>query len=183
MVGFTYFHGCPLPGPRVIVLDKFTRDIKKMTSNSYQNYNTITPYIVDGIEFYVTDFECGISRAELAKFCGINKGSIRTLLNTMEYGGTSSKALNQLLGHSLYLPVSGENHTRIVRAQVCDAICKYYAFESRSKNVIALASYQKFSSLGMEAWIRGITGHPRKPTPTAEESAVQKLIHGVLHTA
>jgi hypothetical protein len=124
--------------------------------------NTIKPYIVDDMEFYVTEFECGMTRNELARFCGINKGSIRTLLKAIEHGDTSSKALSRFAGHSPYLPVSVETNARIVRAQVCEAICKYYTFESRSKNVIALATYQKFSSLGMEAWIRDVTGHDRK---------------------
>jgi hypothetical protein len=152
-----------------------------MTTNTSQNSSIIKPYNVDGLELYVTDFGCGMNRTELAKFCGINKGSIRSLLKAMEYGDTSSKALNLFAGHSLYLPVSVETNARIVRAQVCEAICKYYTFESRAKNVIALVSYQKFSSLSLDAWIRDVTGHPRKPAPTVEESVVQELVHGVLY--
>jgi hypothetical protein len=134
-----------------------------MTTIASHITNPIKPHIVDDMEFYVTDFECGMTRPELAKFCGINKGSIRTLLKAIEHGDTSSKALSRFAGHSPYLPVSVETNARIVRVQVCEAVCKYYTFESRSKNVIALASYQKFSSLGMEAWIRDVTGQPRKP--------------------
>lgn len=152
-----------------------------MNTTKSQSSTLIKPEIVDGIELYVTDFECGMTQEALASFCGVKVGSIRSLMKAMEYGNTCSKPLNKFFGHSLYLAVKGENEAKLVRAQVCEAICKYYTFESKAKNVTALASYRKFGNLSVDAWIRDVTGHPRKPALTVIESVVQKLTHNVLY--
>jgi hypothetical protein len=138
-----------------------------------QNSSPIKPQVVDGIELYATDFECGMSQAGLARFCGVSRGTIRELLESMADGCTSSESLNRFAGQDLYLKVEGENSAKIIRSEVCSAICEYYAFESKAKNETALFSLRKFSYRGMDSWIREVTGRSQKPALNPHEIALQ----------
>jgi hypothetical protein len=143
------------------------------TSIVSQNSGPIKPQIVDGIELYATDFECGMSQAGLARFCGVGETTIRDLLSSMARGKTPSDLLNLFAGEDLHLAVSGEQNAKIIRADVCAAICQYYAFESKAKNETARFSLQKFSSRGISSWIRDVTGHSQKPALNPHEIALQ----------
>jgi hypothetical protein len=144
-----------------------------MTSIVSQNSNPIKPHMVDGIELYATDSECGMSQRGLARFCGVDQKTIIELLEKITEGKTSSKSLNRFAGQDLYCGVDGERGARIVRSQVCSAICKYYAFESKAKNETAMFSLDKFADLGIDSWIRDVTGHSQKPALNPHEIALQ----------
>jgi hypothetical protein len=144
-----------------------------MTSIVSQNSNPIKPQLVDGIELYATDSECGMSQIGLARFCGVDPKTVRELLENITGGKTASKSLNRFAGQDLYLGVACANSAKIVRAEVCAAICQYYSFESKVANDTAKFSLQKFSSGGINSWIRDVTGHSQKPALNPHEIALQ----------
>jgi hypothetical protein len=146
------------------------------TSIVSQNSGPIKPQLVDGIELYATDSESGMSQAGLARFCGVARGTTRELLEAMADGCTSSERLNLFAGQELYLMVEGENNAKIIRSEVCAAICEYYALESKAKNETALFSLRKFLSKGIDSWIRDVTGHSLKPELTPLEKSQQMII-------
>jgi hypothetical protein len=144
-----------------------------MSSIISQNSTPIKPQIVDGIELYATDSECGMSQAGLARFCGVDPKTVSELLENIARGRTSSKSLNRFAGQDLYLGATGEKGARIIRSEVCSAICKYYALESKAKNETAVFSLCKFADLGIDSWIRDVTGHSQKPALNPHEIALQ----------
>jgi hypothetical protein len=141
-----------------------------------QNSSPIKPQVVDGIELYATDSESGMSQRGLARFCGVAENAIRELLDSMVRSCVTSKSLNRFAGQDLYCAVAGENGAKIIRSQVCSAICRYYAIESKAKNETAMFSLCKFSDLGIDSWIRDVTGHSQKPALTPLETAQQMII-------
>jgi hypothetical protein len=141
-----------------------------------QNSGPIKPQMVDGIELYATDSECGMSQAGLARFCGVDRKTVSELLENIAGGRTSSKYLEPFAGQDLYLGAEGDKNAKIIRSEVCSAICKYYALESKAKNETALFSLCKFSDLGINSWIREVTGHTQKPELTPLEKAQQMVI-------
>jgi hypothetical protein len=141
-----------------------------------QNSSPIKPQMIDGIELYATDFESGMSQAGLARFCGVGETAIRKLLDSIARSCAPSESLNHFAGQDLYLALAGENNAKIIRSEVCAAICEYYAFESKAKNETALFSVRKFLSKGLDSWIRDVTGHSQKPSLSPLESAQQMVI-------
>jgi hypothetical protein len=146
------------------------------TSIVPQNSGPIKPQLVDGIELYATDSESGMSQRGLARFCGVDNNAIIKLLENLTGEETSSKSLNRFAGQDLHCGVEGERGARIIRSEVCAAICEYYAFESKARNETALFSLRKFSSRGIDSWIREVTGHSLKPALSPLESAQQMII-------
>jgi hypothetical protein len=183
MVGFFFFLTLDIKaikieksGPEVVQFR--TQGLAKkgkiqMNSIVSQNSNPIKPQMVDGIELYATDSECGMSQRGLARFCGVDEANIRRLLDSMVRGCTSSESLNRFAGQDLYCGVEGEKGAKIIKSQVCSAICKYYALESKAKNETAMYSLCKFSDLGIDSWIRDVTGHSLKPALNPHEIALQ----------
>jgi hypothetical protein len=143
------------------------------TSIVSQNSGPIKPQIVDGIELYATNSECGMSQAGLARFCGVSHQTIGSLLTSVAAGNVSSKYLESFAGQDLYLQAEGDKNAKIIRSEVCSAICKYYAFESKAKNETAMFSVGKFADLGIDSWIRDVTGHSLKPALNPHEIALQ----------
>jgi hypothetical protein len=133
----------------------------------------------DGVEFYTlkSNGASGMSIAALARLCGVNDKSLAQLLDNIARGLVRSKRLKRFSGSDLYLGVKAQKGAVIIRAEVCSAIIRYYAFESSLKSEVAQYSYDKFADMGMEDWIQSITGW-KPPTPTAEltEDAVIDFI-------
>lgn len=125
-------------------------------------------YEVDGIELYVsTDGSVtGMSITGLALCCGISRTSLRKLL--VSGGGTKEGVFTELevlkpFDGKYFIDPTGveltiENNAKIVRSDVCAIIIEYYAFESRSKNAVALNCYRSFAKLGIENWIKNVAG-------------------------
>jgi hypothetical protein len=141
-----------------------------------QNINPIKPQMVDGIELYATDSECGMSLAGLARFCGVHKSTLQGLLTNIRGGQNVPKMLQSLIGQELFVAGNFDNGAKIIKSHVCAAICRYYALESKAKNDTAMFSLCKFSDLGIDRWIRDVTGHTQKPALTPLESAQQIII-------
>ena len=90
----------------------------------------IKPVMSDeGIELYATDDECGMSQRGLARFVAVPVNSLQSLLHNVVTGSTSAECLKPFVGTSLWCTVEGLNNAKILKAEVCAAICEYYAFE------------------------------------------------------
>jgi hypothetical protein len=114
----------------------------------------------------------------LSRLCGVSDKAIGLLLASIARSSVRSKQLKRFLGQNLYLEVKGPQGAKIVRADVCSAIIRYYAFESDVKNETAEYSHDKFADMGMEAWIQSITGwKPTLPNPEPTREAIDKYIN------
>jgi hypothetical protein len=130
----------------------------------------------DGIEFYTlkANGASGMSIAALARLCNINDKSLAQLLNNIARGLVRSKRLKRFTESNLYLGVKAPKGAVIIRAEVCSAIIRYYAFESNLKSEVAQYSYDKFADMGMEDWIQSITDW--KPPTLATELTEEAVI-------
>jgi hypothetical protein len=130
----------------------------------------------DGVEFYTlkSNGASGMSISGLARLCNVSDKAIAELLRNLVRGSVRSKRLKRLLGKEIYLEVKAHKGAVIVRAEICSAIVRYYAFESEVRTEIAQYSYDKFANMGMEDWIQSITGW--KPEPTAAELTEDAVI-------
>jgi hypothetical protein len=139
----------------------------------------------DGVEFYTlkSNGASGMSIVGLARLCDINDKTLAQLLNNIARGLVQSKQLKRFVGQDLFLGVKAYKGARIIRAEVCSAIIRYYAFESKVKTKTAQYSYNKFADMGMERWIQDVTGWTTAiaaAEPTFE--AVEKFINDRLPT-
>lgn len=135
----------------------------------------IKPVMSDeGIELYATDEECGMSQKGLGRFVGANESSIRTLIESIQRGTVTHECLKPFTGTDLYLAVEGFKGAKIIKAEVCAAICEYYAFESKTPTDFAKISFRKFSKLGIVTWIQIATG--RTPSAFSQKTPEQLTI-------
>lgn len=117
---------------------------------------------IDGVEFYVASDgkECGVSVSGLSRLCGIHQSAMSNALVGIEGNGKNApKALQHLQGIVFNLSVTGSNGAKIVSSEASAVIIEYYAFESKAKNETALFSFRKFAKMGMDSWIKNITGY------------------------
>src|SRR4028118_525952 len=139
---------------------------------------------VDGIEFYVSadGTQSGMSISGLARLCGISRHGIHDLLQKIQLNDGASKkpseALKSLWGKDLYLQVEADKNAQVIPSDVCAAVIEYYAFESKAANDTAKFSFRKFSSKGMDLWIKEVTGYKQNQIPESREilSLLQQLL-------
>lgn len=128
---------------------------------------TITRVIRDGVEFFTIDEtgESGMSESGLARLCNVSRQSVSELLRSILSGKLEINPLKPLQRKDVWVQArnldSIENskisHISIVRAEICAHVVQHYAFGSRHRTDEALFALQKFSILGVTAWIQGIT--------------------------
>jgi hypothetical protein len=130
----------------------------------------------NGVEFYTlkSNGASGMSISGLARLCDVSDTTISRLLDSIARHSVRSKRLKRFSGKDLYLGIKAQKGARIVRAEVCSAIIRYYGFESDLQSEVAQYSYDKFADMGMEDWIHGITGW--KPAAELTEDAVIDFI-------
>ena len=139
---------------------------------------------VDGIEFYVSidGTQSGMSESGLARLCGVSRHGIHDLLQKLQLNDGASKkpseTLKSLVGKDLYLQVEVDNNAQVIPANVCASVIEYYAFESKASNETAKFSFRKFSSKGMDLWIKEVTGYQKDQIPESKEilSLLQQLL-------
>jgi hypothetical protein len=137
----------------------------------------------NGVEFYTlkANGASGMSISGLARLCNVSDRSLAQLLDNIARGSVRSKRLKKLLGKDIYLEVKGIQGAKIIRAEICSAIIRYYAFESKVCSEVAQYSYDKFADMGMEDWIQGITGwQPEAKATELTEEAVAEFIEARL---
>jgi hypothetical protein len=151
----------------------------------------IKPSMYEGaIELYVTDTESGASMSGAAKLVGVaTHVRILELLDALQSEapdrlkgrpGTvvairSSESLKPFLDMNPFIetpvPCGFENNAKVIKSEVVAAICEYYAFEKGSET--AKFSYRKFAKMGIDSWIRNVTGHAIAPAIDPAQAALQ----------
>jgi hypothetical protein len=140
---------------------------------------SFTRVVEDGVEFYTlkSNGASGMSIIGLSRLCDINDKTMAELLLNIARGLVRSKRLKRFAGQDLYLGGKAVYGAKIIRAEVCSAIVRYYAFESKAKTETAQYSYDKFADMGMERWIQGVTGWtPQLQSAEPTFEAVEKFI-------
>jgi hypothetical protein len=137
----------------------------------------------DGLEFYTlkANGASGMSISALARLCRVNDKAIAYLLKQIARNNVRAKRLKPLVGKEIYLGTDLGFGARIIRAEICSGIIRYYAFESRFKNETAQYSFEKFAEMGIEAWIQSITGWtPALPSAELTVEAVEAFVNDFL---
>lgn len=155
--------------------------VKKTQMTDNQAIEVVQPTVKDGVEFYVSNngSSSGLSIRGLARLCGVDESSVRALLNALDGAGKSyPKQLEFLHGKVFSCGVTGSNGAKIVTSEAASAIIEYYAFESKAKSESALIAYRQFAKLGIDRWIKDITGYqePVKQIGSSEMSVVLSLL-------
>jgi hypothetical protein len=136
----------------------------------------------DGLEFYTlkANGASGMSISALARLCRVNDKAIAYLLKQIARNKVHAKRLKPLVGKEIYLGTDLGFGARIIRAEICSGIIRYYAFESRFKNETAQYSFEKFAEMGIEAWIQGITGWKPQTVPKLSLESVEAFVNDSL---
>ena len=89
------------------------------------------------------------------------ESKIRQLLDSIARLSVQSELLKPLSGKvlAINLPLSTGGTVSVIPAEICAAICTYYATESKAANDTARYSLAKFAAIGIDSWIRNVTGH------------------------
>jgi hypothetical protein len=138
----------------------------------------VAPVTVDGIEFYVSaDGEkCGVSQVGLSRLCGVSETPMRNLLTSLKVSSVRSSSTQNLLkdlqGKDLYLALGSNQQAKVIDAKVAARLIRYYAFEATNQTDIAKYSLGKFAEIGVEKWIKDVTGY-------AETGDVFKLMQSL----
>jgi len=142
----------------------------------------LTPTVVDEIEIYVSDDGkiSGLSISGLARLCGVNQSTMSKLVNNLETGMLSSttKCLEPLCGKAFTPCVTGVNGAKIVDHRTVARIVRFYAYESTAANDIAKHSFDKFSEIGIDKWLKQSTGF--KEDNTSQLVDLMKQMYGEL---
>jgi hypothetical protein len=126
----------------------------------------------DQIEFFT--FEAtglsGMSETGLSRLVGVSQQSVHDLIQNIITGLARSKCFKPFVGNNFILQaqvaINGKKvFVSIIPAHICGVIINYYAFISNHKTETAYYSSLKFTEMGIERWIQGITGW-RSPIPS-----------------
>lgn len=121
----------------------------------------------NGIEFYVSEdgTQTGMSISGLARCCGVHQTTISKFLASSEsMTSAAGKTLKTLQGEVL-TPMTNDKfpNVKVINAEACAAIITYYAFESKNaKNDTAKTTLSKFSTVGIDKWIKNVVGFDEK---------------------
>ena len=124
----------------------------------------------DGVEFFteIESGESGMSISGVARLCGVSHQAVSKVANLVATKN-APKRLKALESEKLWLQpgkIIGSakvSRARILTSKACAAIIKHYAFEGRETAEFAL---DKFTTLGVDAWIQSITGWTQKSADT-----------------
>lgn len=125
------------------------------------------------MEFLVSNNgeQIGMSRAGLAALTGVNPSALTHLLtaydNMHKLPSKTLEAIRDKGLKTLTIPASDVEDGRgkdtvFIPAELCAAIIKYYAFESKSITVAvkdkAEYAFDQFATIGIKTWILQVTG-------------------------
>lgn len=160
---------------------------RTFTSTVVKN-DLIKPVIHDGIEFYLShdNTEAGVSIAGLARLCGIDFKTIRTLLGNLMSATVSfnsvPKQLHELKGLDLFVPMNAFRSAKIIDAKYAATIVNYYAYRSTTGNSVARHSADQFALIGMKKWIQSFLGEQKSlpPVDLVTPEAFRELVGEVV---
>ncbi len=113
---------------------------------------------------------CGMSQSALARLCGVQRGSMfsegRVIANLSQEtpeSKTVPECLKPFQGKVFSQTLKGDcdsvNLANIVNSKAAAAIISYYGFESKAANPVARKSLLAFASIGIDTWIKSVTGY------------------------
>ena len=111
---------------------------------------------VDGVEFY-TDAATGasgVSQSGLAVLCGVTRDAISKLLKSL-YSEKPYKGLEHLVDKLSECRTQTQSGMWLCNDELSVAIIRYY---DRKGNKTAQYTFDKFATIGFNAWIQSITG-------------------------
>jgi hypothetical protein len=129
----------------------------------------------DGAEFFnvVTTGIGGISGSGISRICTVDHRSIERWAIKISVGTSKlPKCLEALRGQELELGHRGTKNSRLFLAPFCAGMIEYYAFEADKPTEAALFAYRKFAKMGIEQWIRSITGWTPPQVESAEDPKI-----------
>jgi hypothetical protein len=141
----------------------------------------------DQIEFFT--FEAtglsGMSETGLARLVGVSQQSVHDLIQNIITGLTRSKCFKPFAGKNFILQakvtINGKKvPVSIIPAHICAVIINYYAFISDYKTETAYYSSLKFTEMGIERWIQGITGWKPQIAPELTIESVEAYVNDFL---
>lgn len=136
----------------------------------------------DSVEFFTVEATglSGMSQIGLSRLVDISHQSINDLIANIIAGRSRSKYFKPFSGKDFILQaqvmINGKTiPVSIIPAHICAGIINYYAFISDHKTEMAYYSALKFSEMGIERWIQGITGWKAEGTATelTEEAVIE----------
>jgi hypothetical protein len=129
-----------------------------------------------GIEVYVSfdGNNCGISQSALARMCGISEGSLRVLLSDALKMAKIMGA--SVLKDNIYVDgLSSNQNAKVVQSHVACKVVYYFAVTSDHKNETAAFSLGKFTEMGIDNWIKSISGYREQPPESSFSSALDQM--------
>lgn len=102
-------------------------------------------------------FPMTVRLSGLARLCGVSRKAVANLINTPGTQ-TNLKWLEALSDKVFVLEVIGSNGARIIDHKAVARIVRFYAYESSVANDIAKHSFDKFSEIGIDKWLKQSTG-------------------------
>ena len=135
----------------------------------------------DGIEFYVsTDGKkTGMSQAGLSRCCGMPRSTLQNLLLAVDANETTVEDLKPFSG-KVFISTDAANipnNAKIISSEVCAEIITYCAFKSKNnQNKIAKETLAKFAMIGIDTWIKKITGFENENN-LVMESKIDRILN------
>jgi hypothetical protein len=134
---------------------------------SDSNIEKVSPVVVDDIEFYCSSDgkKTGMSQTGLGLFSNTSRRSVYAVLKQIEEVG--EEALPEWLKrwklegvyHQNLSGSSQREGARIVKEEFCADYIEQVAFHPDRPNAGALASYRKFARIGINSFIKNVTGY------------------------
>ena len=125
----------------------------------------------------------GMSQSALARLCGVEARAMfaenRLISNlSLEDSGTKTppESLKPFQGKVFLPELKGDcqsgNLANIVNSKAAAAIISYYGYESKAANPIARKSLLAFATIGIDSWIKSVTGYVSDSDRLAKIEAV-----------
>jgi hypothetical protein len=157
----------------------------------------VEPTVINGIEFYVANqgTACGTSQRGCARLTGKPLTTIQSLITEISrlmairltgVDNEESTASAPIQAAALVickglegdpiLDIPAVNGAKIINSKFVSRIVRYYAFEDANTNETAKFSYDKFAEVGIDTWIKEVTG----ASIGGDFSLVQKSLNRIL---
>lgn len=129
----------------------------------------------DGIELFASDDFVGMSKSGLSRFVGVPWTSFRRFLSDLSHGHFEENVHLKSLSDMDFTPgQKSGGSAELIPAYACSKICAYFAIEKSNKT--AIFSLTKFAGIGIETWIKQVTGYAAiTPAESPEQITIRLL--------
>lgn len=134
----------------------------------------------EGIEFYVSvcGKNTGMSQSGLSRCSGMPRSTLQNILLAADAGTSNIETLKPFAGNVFISSESAnaQNKAKVVRSTVCAAIITHCAFNSKNiKNEFAKETLAKFAVIGIDTWIKKITGY-EEDSPSLDSEKLDLIL-------